>query len=236
MKKKSSSLFLFIGIGIVFILIVAAAAFGISKVTELSTKTYSYEQSPSAQSGYTRQTLTSGSTVYESDSTEYALQLSGSDTSRLVGTITEGGKIYAIPGQDPSEYVALWDSTSPVAVFRNSKHAAFDWRNADFYKMQFTPPRSTNTAIPFKTKESANPQLLTEVLESLKNETIVSPTQAGDGVKSYTLYLYSGELAGMSYCVGVYIDSTGRVYLAENTISQEWHQAGPLFSRWAKLP
>jgi hypothetical protein len=236
MPRKKWPIFLIAGIILCAVFgVVLAIYIGGSYVANSSAPVYAYGQSASAQSGYTRKTLTSEDTTYESDYAEYALNVTGADNSNLVGRVVEGGDIYAIPGQAPSAYVVLWEFMSPVGIFRNSNHPAFDWRTASFYEIRLSS-LTIATATPPVSKDSVNSQLIQDVLTSLKDGEIVSPSQVSGDVESYALYLYSGELQGMNYCAGVYIDAAGRVYLAENTISQEWHLAGPLFSRWAKLP
>jgi hypothetical protein len=50
----------------------------------------------------------------------------------------------------------------------------------------------------------------------------------------YGLNLYSDQHPGLIYCMGVFVDGAGNVYLAENTFAQEWFPAGRLFSDWVK--
>jgi hypothetical protein len=199
------------------------------------TTVYAYEVVPSTHEGYSRHTLTMGNTTYESDYPEYTLSLAGGDNSQLIGQTPLGGRIYGIPGQDPSVYVVMYDFMSPVGIFRKSQYPIFDWHTATFRKMRLYPlGAGTNTTGAYK--GSTDAQLIQNVLATLKGRTAISPSQVTGSTSNYALYLYSNQLPGMNFCAGVYMDGDGRVYLAENTISREWFPASQPFYEWARSP
>src|SRR3954468_19873484 len=102
------------------------------------------QQTASAHPGYRRTTLTSGSETYVNDFEEYGLQLINPEPTQVIGR-RGFGKIFAIPGQPATAYVAVDVGSEMPAyeVFRNSKQPAFDWSSAKFREMQITRPNGT---------------------------------------------------------------------------------------------
>lgn len=191
---------------------------------------YDYEIVSSTYEGYSRPTLTPGSTTYESDYAEYGLFTNWSD--QQIGQTSLGGRIYTIPSQE--NYVVLYDFMSPIGVFRNSQTPPFDWRTINFNEMRLYSIEIA-TATPNEPKISTDIELIQDALSPmLGNAPVISPSQVAVSHKGFALYLYSEQLAGMSYSIGVYIDESGQVYMAENTLSKEWFAASKAFSEWAK--
>jgi len=113
-------------------------------------------------------------------------------------------------------------------VFRNTEYPPFDWRTAEFQKMRLM---FANNSI-----ETEDPLLIHVVLTILQAASLQLKTLQPDGIypnaKNYSLLLFSDQLPGLMYSIGVHIDSDGLVYLAENPISNEWHGAGSFFLEW----
>lgn len=191
---------------------------------------YEYEIVPSAHEGYSRYTLTRDGTTYESDYAEYGLSTNWYD--KQIGQTPLGGRIYTIPGQD--NYVVLYDFMSPIGVFRNSQTPPFDWRTDNFNEMRLYSTKIV-TATPDDPIISTDIQLIQDALfPILEGAATVSPSQVNGSYEGYVLYLYSEQLTGMSYGFGVYIDESGMVHVAENTLSKEWLPANKSFSEWAR--
>ena len=73
--------------------------------------------------------------MYVQEYEEYALRLANNDSTNAVGRTPFGsGKICAIPGQKPTDYIAVDCGSEMPAyeVFRNSQLPPFDWRTAKF--------------------------------------------------------------------------------------------------------
>ena len=206
------------------------AIFGAGFLSGAELPVYEYKQVSSAHEGYLRTTLTSGNTVYVMDYEEYALVSANSAPTEMIGrfpvTIGNSG-LYAIPGQDPSAYVLEFDPMYQQ-VYRNINHPPFDWRTAEFKKLRLM------FSDPVNPKESGDSRLIAEILSSLKsgNPTIVPMQTDGNysNAKNHTILLFSDELPGMMYIVGVHVTDAGEVYLAENPISNQWMSAGLMFT------
>lgn len=200
---------------------------------------YTSDQVPSAHPGYRRTTITSGTSVYVNDYDEYPLQLENRDPTDAVGRTPFGnGKICAIPGQKPTDYLAadVGSEMPAYEVFRNSQLPPFDWRHATFQKMQFTMPIG-----PAANKLTTDRAIIEDVVATLRDgrsTNLPPPSQgvaAGTSTNLYGVYLFSDQLPGLLYCAGVYIDNAGHVYLAEDsTTSTQWRPASPLFAKWTQ--
>jgi hypothetical protein len=191
---------------------------------------YEYKIVPSTHEGYSLHTLTRGGTTYESDYTEYGLWTNFTD--KQIGQTPLGGRVYTIPDQE--NYVVLYDFMSPIGVFRKSGTPPYDWRTDNFNEMHLYSTRIA-TATPNDPIISTDTQLIQDaVAPILGGAPAISPDQVNGSYESYVLYLYSEQLTGMSYGFGVYIDDSGQVYVAENTLSKEWSPASESFSEWAK--
>jgi hypothetical protein len=135
--------------------------------------------------------------------------------------------LYRIYGQE--DFYVLYDFMSPLAVFRNSSSLEFDLGAAGVTDMLLSPLGSGLQ------KSTKDPQLIQDVVTTITKGTLISSVVSGS-LDTYCLYLSGGKLVGMTYCAGVYMDKTGQVFLARDTISKEWFQASPLFVEWAKSP
>lgn len=199
---------------------------------------YTMEQTDSTHAGYRRTTLTSGSTVYENDFAEAPLLSVNTAPSQIVGKLDNSGEgekvyLYAIPGQNPRDYVILGGEMYPLGVYRNSKTPPFDWRAAKFRQMEFAAPEG-----PAAHKRTTDPALIEEVLNVLRESKAAAtiPADAATNDKNFFgIYLWSDQLPGIMYSPHVYFDKSGQVYLGFwNPTSPEWSPAGPLFSAWVK--
>lgn len=123
---------------------------------------------------------------------------------------------------------------SPIGVFRKSGTPPYDWRTDNFNEMRLYSTRIA-TATPNDPIISTDIQLIQDAISPLlAGASAISPSQVNGSYEGYVLYLYSEQLTGMSYGIGVYIDNSGMVYVAENTFSKEWFPASESFSEWAK--
>ena len=222
------------GVGIAIVILAAgtfltAALLFRQALLKAGTPVYDYKVVPSEHEGYSRQTLTIAGLTYESDYAEYGLSAAGNDFQ--VGQTSAGGRIYEIDPQ--RNYLVVYDFMSPIGVFRNSQIPPFDWRTTDFNEMRLYSTEIA-TATPQEPKTSTEAQLIQAALAPMRGDSkSISPNQVSGAYKSFVLYLYSEQLTGMSYAIGVYVDETGAVYVAENTLSKEWFPADELFSEWA---
>lgn len=214
------------GLGILALIILAI--FFRSGAPNLLAPTYRYNDVPSKYTGFVRHVLRTGNTTYESDYAEFGLAATGPD--RLLGQVSPTAKVYAIPGEDPSEYVVLYNLKSQVGVFRNIQHSAFDWRRTSFKEMRLFQ-LDTNSNAP---QSSVDTQLIQKAISALQGKTSVSPLQVNGKPTRYNLNLYSDQHPGLIYSLGVFVDGAGGVYLAENTLSQDWFPADKLFTDWVK--
>lgn len=222
-----------LGGGIAIMILVAvffltAALLVRQSLLKAGTPIYDYKSVPSEHEGYSHQTLTIENHTYESDYAEYGLSAAGTDFQ--VGQTSLGGRIYEIDTQ--RNYLVVYDFMSPIGVFRDSQIPPFDWRTTDFNEMRLYSTEIA-TATPQEPKTSTDVQLIQAALAPMRRDSEpISPSQLSGGYKSFVLYLYSEQLTGMSYSIGVYMDDTGAVYVAENTLSKEWFPASELFSKW----
>lgn len=197
---------------------------------------YSMEQIPSAREGYRHTTLTSGDTVYVNDYEESALVPVNTEPHQMIGWFLLSGPgrsgLYAIPGQEPSAYVLEYDPMYQI-VYRNANHPPFDWRTATFQKMRLM----FITANPKDTEDSS---VIENVLTTLQGQTYFAvpfqPMGNYTGYENYSLLLFTDELPGLMFSVGVHVDPGGQVYLAENMVTNRWVQAGTLFTTWMNAP
>ena len=192
---------------------------------------YAYQTSPSTHEGYSHQTLTIAGSVYVSDYEEYGLSSAGNDI--LMGETATGQRVYQIAGQ--ADYLVVYDFMSPLGVFRNTLVPPFDWRTVDFNEMRLYPMVAPNTQTPADPISSTDKDLLEAALSPLRDSSItpLSPDQVTP-TQTYSLSLYSDQLSGMWYILGVYVDTAGKVYVAENTLAKEWFPASEAFSNWVK--
>lgn len=186
---------------------------------------YEYEITPSTHDGYSHHTLTYGNIIYESDYTEFGLSTGGGD--RQIGQTPMGGQLIEIVGQP--DYLVLFDFMSPIAIFHKSGTPPFDWRTVDFNEMHLHPLDVTGVA----PSTSTDVIMIAEALAPLRAaNSPVSQDQINTNYRSFILNLYSNQLQGMWYMVGVYKDVNGQVYVAENTNSKEWFPASKSFAEW----
>lgn len=188
---------------------------------------YSFKMTPSTHVGYTHYTLTHGNTTYVSDYEEYALSSPGNDHE--IGQTFSGMRLIEISGQ--GQYIVVYSFMDQVAVFRDSQASAIDLSTAGVTEMKLASLAYAPGLSP--EKDTQDSEIIQEVVSTLTEGTpIVSPV----GGTPDCLYLSGGLLIGMQYCVGVYMDASGQVYLAHDTLSKEWFEAGPLFTEWATTP
>jgi hypothetical protein len=191
---------------------------------------YTTEQTPSTHPGYRHTTLLSGGSVYVNDYEEYSLQLINRDPTQIIGRHGVG-KVCAIPGQNPAEYIAADCGSEMPAyeVFRNSQARPFDWRTAMFEKMQFTWPSGSGVNI-FTTNQA----LITDVIRTLQGDTPAAmPLPVTNGASNIAgICLFSDQLPGMIYCPAVYLDPTGPVYLAESVVFEATGSQSRSHARW----
>lgn len=199
---------------------------------------YTMQQTDSSHIGYRRTTLTSGSTIYESDYNEAPLLSMNTAPSQIVGELDSGGEgekayLYAIPNQDVKNYVILAGAMYPLGVFRNTRTPPFDWRSAKFHQMEFAAQEGTAAH-----KRTSDPALIDEVLQVLKSgqkATTIPGNPAASARNFAGLYMWSDQLPGMVYCPHVYVDGSGQIYLGFwNPTSPEWSLAGSRFSAWVR--
>lgn len=208
----------------------ASAIAGIPAYSAIAMPVYKLEQTDSSHEGYRRTTLTSGNSVYVHDYEEFPLVYINSTPTEKIGRFEFSPfgvyGLYTIPGQSPSAYAIEWDPMYQI-VYRNIEHPPFDWRNADFQHIRLSYQE------PINSKESDDPLLIDEILSSLKNRTPKIVPMRTDGnyanARNFTLILFSDQLTGLMYFAAAHEMKNGEVFLAENTISNEWIPAGPLF-------
>src|SRR5258706_3598228 len=189
---------------------------------------YDYKVVSSSHTGYSHQTLILGGTTYESDYAEYALSSPGSDYQ--IGQTADGMRLYEVYGQ--KNYVVLYDFMDQVAVFRNSQQPALDLKTAGITGMKLASLAYAPGMGP--EKDTDDPQLIQYVITTLTAGTLVTASSLGSNIQKYCLYLSGGDLYGMQYCAGVYVDQRGQVYLAHDALTKEWIRASPLLSEWVK--
>ncbi len=244
-------------VGVVLVVIWRFVSQG-GRPVDYSLPVYTFEQTDSTHPGYRRTTITSGTTVYVQAYEEYALRLANPDPTNAVGrTAFGGGKICAIPGQPPTDYLAVDCGSEMPAyeVFRNSQRPPFDWRTVKFQTLEVAANNSgvsSNSAsgtIGLTThKRTTDPAVIEDVLRTLREGTpttlpsLVPVTTSNlDGV-----HLISDQLPGLIFSPAVYRDPAGPVYLAESLaveftnrttrIHARWIVASPLFTKWVQTP
>ena len=195
------------------------------------TPVYEYQTSASTHEGYLRQTLTISGITYISDYEEYGLTSAGNDFT--VGKTSTGLQIIGVAGQN--DYVVLYDFMSPIAVFRNQDAPSFDWHAINFNEMRLFPMIGPNTQMPDAPIVSTDKTLIAAALSPLRDSstTPISPEQV-QLAHTYFLNLYSDQLTGMWYIMGVYVSTDGKIYMAENTLSKEWFPASETFAEWVQ--
>jgi hypothetical protein len=207
---------------------------------------YTTDQTPSAHAGYLRTTLTCGNAVYVNDYDEYALLLINMEPTQVVGRTPFGdGKICAIPGQKPEDYLAgdVGSEMPAYEPFRNSQLPPFNWRTATFREMQYIGLGRAGVD-----QRTTDPALIEDVVRTLKSGTpVIPPPPGSDSLSNIAgLHLSSDQLPGMVYSPPVYLDRAGQVYLAENMaleftnrmtlVRARWIQASPQFTKWVQTP
>ena len=192
---------------------------------------YTYTKTPSTHAGYDHFELTLGDKTYVSDSEEYALFSPGSG-DHAIGQTADGMLLYEVYGQ--TNYVVLYSFMDPVAVFRNSKQPVLDLSTITVTHLKLASAGVAPGTAP--EKDTDDPQLIQAVMSSLRKGTPVTVPSAVGDMKKYCLYLSGGNLYGMQYCAGTYVDQAGQVYLARDALTKDWLQADPLFSAWVKTP
>jgi hypothetical protein len=207
---------------------------------------YAHGQTDSTHPWYRRSTATCGSAVYVNDFEESALQLGFPAPTNAIGRASFGNALVcAIDGQSTNHYIAVdcGSEMEAYAVFRNVKHAPFDWRRAKFQSMECAGNIGRTNH-----KRTTDPALIAEVIRTLRDGT---PTTAAIPVLMTSAnlsgaHLFSDELPGLMFCPHISRDGTGAIYLAES-MGQEftnrtvrfhahWIPAGPLCTQWVQTP
>jgi len=218
---------------------------------------YRSEQIDSTHPGHRRTTMSTATASYVNDFEEHSLQLRISDPKQVVGRSPMGaGNIFAIPGQDPSAYLAVDAGSEMPAyeVFRNANHPPFDWRPATFQTMRSAAPVG-----PAANKETTDPAVIDDVVRALRDGTPASPPVTAPPMPLtppmmhdasppgvYGVLLFSDQLPGLIFRPSFYLDASGQVYLTddlrvtmtskEQSFEATWIPAGPLFTRWVQTP
>src|SRR5262245_2731186 len=237
-------------LGSVAILLGGMAA-GCGLPLDPSLPVYTTEQTDSSHPGYRQTKVSTKGAVYVNDFEEASLILSNPDPKVVVGRSQFGNaKICAIPGQEPSAYIAV-DAGSEMpdyVVFRHVEHPPFDWRHATFQKMRLDMLEG-----PTANKETSDPALLDEVVSTLRDTSPAIPPvtappmpNTGLGSRVHGVLLFSDQLPGMVFRPAVYIADSGQVYIAENlsltymkdafSVQAAWIPARPTFTRWVQTP
>jgi len=187
---------------------------------------YSWSQSPSQLGDLMSSTLTNNEAIYVNDLNEYSMEVENSFLYPIIGR-TEGEQVlYAIPGQDPGDYIMLTGLMMPQIVFRNSRLPAFDWRKATFREMRLTTDRAAT-----RQKSTTDAAIIEEMLAALQGRFGNPQRFAADLYDE--LHLVSDDLPGLIYRARIFIRVPGEVYLAGHVLSNHWYQAGSLLSEWA---
>lgn len=230
------------GIGV---LVVGLFVFQFVLPANRSLPVYTSQQTSSAHPGYRRSTVTSGASVYVQDFEEYSLRLAYPEPTNAIGRTAFGnGKICAIPGQSPTNYIAV-DCRSEMPayeVYRNTNSPPFDWRHATFQSMEFTGVLGTQSH-----KRTTDPSLIADLIRTLSDGTPVTPPLTIlNNTNVSAVHLASGGLPGLIFCPQVHRDATGSFYVAASMaieftnrtekIHAQWIPASPLFSQWLQTP
>ena len=207
---------------------------------------YRSQQTNSSHPVYRRTTVTSGSAVYVQDYEEYGLRLVNPEPTNAIGRSAFGnGKICSIPGQNPTNYIAVDCGSEMPAyeVFRNNQQPPFDWRAAKFQTLEFTGTIGLQSH-----KRSADPALIEDFVRTLREGTpTTAPLTASImSTNIAAVHLVTDQLPGLVFSPHVYRDGTGSVYLAESfaveftnrttRIHARWIPASPLFTTWLQTP
>jgi len=232
-SKIKSLLIAVIGVGLCAFVVCCVGFLIARNFTGESLPVYAMDQVPSAHAGYLRTTLTNGNTVYVRDYEEYALISANTEPPEMIGQLPFSedsvSGVYAIPGQDPSAYVLEYDPMYQ-AVYRNIEHPPLDWRSAEFQKLRLMAWGNA--------KDTTDVQVIQDFLNTLKEGEFVtlSASMPQDGIfsgyENYAVILFSEQLPGLMVAFGLHIDQNGKVYLAENFISNQWVTASPFFVEW----
>jgi hypothetical protein len=191
---------------------------------------YIFKSTPSQHAGYTQYTLTRGNTTYVSDYEEYSLSSPGND--HQIGQTASGMRLYEIYGQ--KKYIVVYSFMDQVAVFRDNRYPAVDLSTASITDMKLASLAYAPGLGP--QKDTQDSKLIQDVIAILTTGTPATNSTAASNVQKYCLYLSGGDLIGMQYCVAAYVDSTGNVYLAHDTLSKDWFPVGELVADWVKTP
>ncbi len=228
MIKRENLPFLVFGFVCLLAVLLAGGYFVSRRIQEATAPVYTFTQSPSKMADYMSSTLSSGGIVYENDVPEFSMNMGSTVLTRIIGRTQDELLLYAFSGHNPPDYVVLTGFMMSATIFRNSQKPAFDWRSASFQEMRLTIDTAKT-----RRKTTRDPQVIAEVIAALKSgfggpRTL--PVDGGD-----TVFLTSSQVPpGLFYCVKMYVDSTGQVYLAESALSNQWFTVGQLFSAWVK--
>jgi hypothetical protein len=206
---------------------------------------YTSEQTPSAHPGYRHTAISSRGLTYVQDYNEYSLRLINPEPTKIIGRHGVG-KVCAIPGQRPADYVAVDVGSEMPAyeVFRRSELPPFDWRHAAFQTMEFNVPSGRAP----HHKQTADQALIAEVVRTLNEGTPADPPPPpGSMTEVFELSLFSDQLPGLTFSPKVYLDAAGPVYLAENAVlaftsakttrfNGRWIPAPPQLAKWLQHP
>ncbi len=188
----------------------------------LTLPVYRLEQKMSDHVDFMATTLTLGEKVYISDYSEVPLEIMANwiGKQRMIGRTQDGMEIYAIPRQDPRNYIMLTTEMFPMMVFRAANITPVELASfpADEIQVQTTG------------KKTREPAIIKEVVAALiRREGMI---QGGQPVQSANIHLVSDRLPGLGYAVYGYVDQDGKVYLAERLAPDDWIPAGPEFTKW----
>ena len=213
---------------------------------DYSLPVYTIQQTDSTHPWYRRTTITSGTAVYVEDYEEYPLQLANLDPTDAVGrTPVGGGKVCAIPGQKPTDYLTMDCGSEMPAyeVFRNSQLPPFDWRNLKFQALSLAGPIGRT-----QQRQTKDPAVIEDVLRTLREGTpTTTPAALSVTITNISrVNLVSDQLPGLVFSPAAYQDAAGSIWLTESfaveyinrteRIHARWIPAGPLFAKWAQTP
>ena len=233
MPKKKWSILIAVGLAFCALAIVCVVVGLISTnlIPTLFLPVYTIQQTASTHNGYRHTTLSDGNTVYVNDYEEFALLSINTQPPQMIGRFPIPGfgasGIYAIPSQDPSAYALEYDPMYQQ-VYRNAQHPPIDWRAAEFQKMRLM--------LPTNPKDTTDPLIIEDVLKALKEGAPIAVVMQANGnyigYQNYSLLLFSEQLPGLMYSLGVHVDPARQVYFAENAISNQWYPASQVFLEW----
>lgn len=214
--------------GMVLFLAAALSAGYILFLRPSTLPVYHMEQKAPDGSSFPATTLTLGDQVYISDKTEVPLEILATwvGAHRMIGRTEDGMDVYAIPQQDPRNYIMLTTLMFPRMIFRNTHLPPIQLSSFPFDELQWVHPQSAMTSMS-KTRESA---IIKEVTTSLVRRE--GSTKVGEAIPSTKIYLTSGQLPGLAYTISAYATIDGKVFLVEGFNPEEWIPAGPNFTNW----